>query len=148
MTFGYVIKIFNICKFISPRMICSPSVWDMPYVLWWRMHFITLLSHSVRHTLTMTVCSIFRCNVLSFPLCVDLSEHAPCRFWLRSVLILTNFGRSNVQARISNTVRARPVQIWFCAHGPCLSSYGPCHCFHAHILCIYEPVPFLDEFDL
>ena len=124
------------------------------------------------------------------PVYVKLPEHAPCRFWLRSVLFLIDFDSSVTQVRVSNTVRAtdpcalifsntvravqlRSVSFWtifgnstsptrisntvrttdpcaliFFAHGPCLSSYGPCHCFHAHILCIYEPVPFLDELDL
>ena len=38
--------------------------------------------------------------------CVKLPEHAPCRFWLRSVLFLIDFGSSVTQARVSNTVRA------------------------------------------
>ena len=70
MTFSHTIKALNICKFINSRIIWFSSMWNMPCVLWWWMIYITLLSHSVRHTLTMTMCiliglcNIFMCIVL------------------------------------------------------------------------------------
>ena len=60
VTFGHAIKTFNIGKFVSPRMIYFPSV------LRWCMVYITLLSHSVRHTLTMAMCILIGlCNIFS-----------------------------------------------------------------------------------
>ena len=50
------------------------------------------------------------------PVCVKLPEHAPCRFQLQSVLILTNFGSSVTQARVSNMPRARDPCIFDFSH--------------------------------
>ena len=72
---------------------CFPSVWKMPYVLWWWMISITLLSHSVRHTLTMTMCiliglcNMFMCIVLcSMPIIIVSNVHINMlRLWCSSL---------------------------------------------------------------
>ena len=74
VNFSHTIKALNIGKFIYPRMIYFPRVWNIPCVLWWKMLSIALLSHRMWHTITMTICSIFRCNVLSSMLIIVVSS--------------------------------------------------------------------------
>ena len=93
VTFGHAIKIFNIGKFISPRRIWIPSMWNMPGVLWWWMIYITLLSHSVRHTLTITMCilidlcNMFMCIVLynTYIIIVSSVHISMLRLWCSSL---------------------------------------------------------------
>ena len=93
VTFSNAIKALKISKFIYPGMICFPSVWNMPCVLWWWMVSITLLSHSVRHTLIMAMCiliglcKIFMCIMLcSMPIMIVSSIHISMfRLWCSSL---------------------------------------------------------------
>ena len=135
--------VFSLQHSPCKRPVCIKVPKHAPYRFWlWSVLFLIDFGSSVTQArVSNTVRATDPCALIfSNTVRVDQS---------RSVPIQTHFGSSTSQTRISNTVRATdPCALIFLAHGPCLSSYGPCHCFHAHILCIYEPVPLLDEFDL
>ena len=80
MTLGHAIETFNICKLIYPRMKCFPSMWNMPYVLWYMMFSITTdvasmtFGHSVK---ALNICKFINSRMICFPSVWNM----PCVLW-------------------------------------------------------------------
>ena len=112
VTFGHAIKALNISKCIYSRMISFPSVWNMLCVLWWRMLSITLLSYSIRHTLTMIMLimivlnNMFMCIVLNNMLMIVVSSvHVSMLgLWFPSVNSFSLFYKGLCLIRLSLSV--------------------------------------------
>ena len=91
MTFSHAIEALNICKFIYSRMICFPSIWNIPCILWYIRFSIALMSYRMWHTIAMTMCSIFGCNVLSSILMIVMPSVHVSMFGLCSPSVSSSF---------------------------------------------------------